>query len=52
MDESKVKQLEDKLRQLFANATQSQEENNSVSRPANATRVIRRRKGHPDMKIA
>lgn len=52
MDESKVKQLEDKLRQLFATASQAQDEGNSMPRPVSNTRVIRRRKGQPDTKIA
>lgn len=53
MDEAKKKQLEAKLRQMFLNATnQTQEEDRPTPRKSSNIRVIRRRKGEPDMQIA
>jgi hypothetical protein len=52
MDEAKKKQLEAKLRQMFLNATQPQEEDRPTPCKPRNIRVIRRRKGEPDMQIA
>jgi hypothetical protein len=52
MDEAKKKQLEAKLRQMFLNASQPQEEDRPTSNKPRNIRVIRRRKGEPDMQIA
>jgi hypothetical protein len=52
MDEAKKKQLEAKLRQMFLNASQPQEEDQPAPRNPRKIRVIRRRKGEPDMQIA
>jgi len=52
MDEAKKKQLEAKLRQMFLNASQPQEEDRPTPRKSRNIRVIRRRKGEPDMQIA
>jgi hypothetical protein len=53
MDEKKRKKLEEQLRQLFAQADLSADPKRPVteSRPS-GVRVIRRRKGAPDMQIA
>lgn len=52
MDEAKKKQLEAKLRQMFNNASFTQEEDRPTLRKPRNIRVIRRRKGEPDMQIA
>jgi hypothetical protein len=52
MDEYKKKQLEAKLRQMFLNASQTPEENRPTPCKPSGIRVIRRRKGEPDMQIA
>ena len=52
MDEAKKKQLEAKLRQMFLNASQTQESDRPTPRKLPNIRVIRRRKGEPDMQIA
>jgi hypothetical protein len=52
MDEAKKKQLEAKLRQMFLNASQPQEEDRPTPKQPRNIRVIRRRKGEPDMQIA
>lgn len=52
MDEAKKRQLEAKLRQMFLNASQPQEEDQPTPNKPRNIRVIRRRKGEPDMQIA
>ena len=52
MDESKKKQLEAKLRQMFLIASQTPEESRPTPCKPRGIRVIRRRKGEPDMQIA
>jgi hypothetical protein len=52
MDEAKKRQLEAKLRQMFLNASQTQEEDRPTPCKPRNIRVIRRRKGEPDMQIA
>jgi hypothetical protein len=53
MDAKKRKKLEEQLRQLFAQADQSTDPKRPIteSKPS-VIRVIRRRKGVPDMQIA
>jgi hypothetical protein len=52
MEAEKKKRLEDQLRQMLAKATnRSQENTPSVTAKPRSTRVIRRRKGQPDIKI-
>jgi hypothetical protein len=52
MDEAKKKQLEAKLRQMFLNASQPEEETRPTPCKPSGIRVIRRRKGEPDTQIA
>jgi len=52
MEEEKKKLLEKKLNQLIAEANVSRSEIRSIPNPQNNARVIRRRKGKPDMKVA
>lgn len=52
MDEAKKKQLEAKLRQMFLSASQAQKDERPTLCKLRGTRVIRRRKGEPDMQIA
>ena len=53
MEESKRQEIEEKLRQLIQLANRSQQENRPTSpAPLGNPRVIRRRKGEPDLQIA
>jgi len=52
MDASKRKQLEAKLYQLLAENDQSKNENSSVRSISTGARVIRRRKGKPDLQVS
>lgn len=52
MDEAKRKMIEAKLSELFAQADRVGRDNSPAKSGACATRVIRRRKGKPDVRIA
>jgi hypothetical protein len=52
MDEAKKQQLEAKLRQMLLSASQAQKVERPTPSKLQGTRVIRRRKGEPDMQIA
>jgi hypothetical protein len=52
MDEDKIKKIEAQLRQLLKTADATAEEKPTTRRAATGHRVIRRRKGQPDVKIA
>lgn len=51
MEEDKRKKIEDKLRQMILLENKSQDETQSVKIKPSGARVIRRRKGLPDMQI-
>ena len=51
MEEAKLKKIEERLYQLFAKADETRNEKPSVKRTSNGVRVIRRRKGKPDLYI-
>ena len=52
MDEAKRKEIEAKLCQLFAQIDRTQNEESPSIRISTGARVIRRRKGEPDMHIS
>ena len=52
MDEAKKRMIEAKLCELFAQAERVGLENASTKSISGGTRVIRRRKGKPDVRIA
>ena len=52
MEEEKKKRLEDQLRMLIAEANLEKDQEGPIQKKANSVRVIRRRKGQPDMLIA
>ncbi|MFZ0725466.1 MAG: hypothetical protein WAM61_06730 [Desulfobacterales bacterium] len=52
MDEAKRKMIEAKLCELFAQAERVGLQNAPLKSTSGATRVIRRRKGNPDVHIA
>ncbi len=52
MDENKIKKIEAQLRQLLKSADAAPNEKRPLRRVATGHRVIRRRKGQPDVKIA
>jgi hypothetical protein len=52
MDEDKIKKIEAQLRQLLKSADAAPNEKQTTRRTATGHRVIRRRKGQPDVKIA
>lgn len=49
MNEEKRKQIEAKLYQLFAETDQDKNFKTQAKRKSSGTRVIRRRKGQPDL---
>ena len=51
MDENKIKKIEAQLRQLLKSADAAPQEKEATRR-SSGHRVIRRRKGQPDLKIA
>ena len=51
MEEAKLKKIEERLYQLFAKVDETRNEKPSVKRTSNGVRVIRRRKGKPDLYI-
>jgi len=51
MDEAKRKKIEAKLNRLFAQADQTKKDASPAKRSGGGTRVIRRRKGKPDLHI-
>ncbi len=51
MKESRMKEIEKKLQQLIISETKSKNERNHTKSKSNCARVIRRRKGTPDLKI-
>ncbi|MDJ0857362.1 MAG: hypothetical protein QNI89_02315 [Desulfobacterales bacterium] len=52
MDENKIKRIEAQLRQLLKTADAAPQEKQPTRRNSTGHRVIRRRKGQPDVKIA
>ncbi len=52
MEQNKRRRIEEKLRKMFVLANQSQEDSPSKKSRPRGVRVIRRRKGLPDMQIA
>lgn len=52
MDEAKRKKLEAKLHQLLVQSDQTRDEEIPAPYVARGARVIRRRKGNPDLHIA
>ncbi|MDJ0811634.1 MAG: hypothetical protein QNJ48_06675 [Desulfobacterales bacterium] len=52
MDEDKIKKIEAQLRQLLKSAEAAPSEKQPLRRSTTGHRVIRRRKGQPDVKIA
>lgn len=52
MDESKIKELEIKLREMFENNVQKPSRQAQKESQANTAFVIRRRKGQADKRIA
>ncbi|MDJ0989426.1 MAG: hypothetical protein QNI85_05390 [Desulfobacterales bacterium] len=52
MDEDKIKKIEAQLRQLLKTADTALQEKQPTRRSRTGHRVIRRRKGQPDVKIA
>lgn len=52
MDENKIKRIEAQLRQLLKSADAAPNEKRPLRRATTGHRVIRRRKGQPDVKIA
>jgi hypothetical protein len=52
MDENKIKKIEAQLRQLLKSADATTDQKHTPRRTATGHRVIRRRKGQPDVKIA
>ena len=52
MDEAKIKKIEAQLRQLLKSADAAPNEKQSRPSISTGPRVIRRRKGQPDVKIA
>jgi hypothetical protein len=53
MEEAKRKRLEEKLRQMFMDADQSEDKSRLPTEiKTSGPRVIRRRKGTPDMQVS
>ncbi|MDX9788328.1 MAG: hypothetical protein RBT11_16230 [Desulfobacterales bacterium] len=52
MDQNKIKELEAKLHQLFAQDSQTKDKTSPAKSTVSGARVIRRRKGKPDLHIA
>jgi hypothetical protein len=52
MDANKRKQIEAKLLQLFTQTDTNQQNNSSTKTTAPVVKVIRRRKGKPDLQVA
>ncbi|MBL0713540.1 MAG: hypothetical protein JJV98_07535 [Desulfosarcina sp.] len=52
MDEAKIKKIEAQLRQLLKTADATSNVKQTLRRTTTGHRVIRRRKGQPDVKIA
>jgi hypothetical protein len=52
MDENKRKQIEAKLLQLFTQTDQNQNNQSLSKSPPTVVKVIRRRKGRPDLQVA
>ena len=52
MEEAKLKQIEAKLFQLLAQFSQTDNQNAATPKTAPGARVIRRRKGKPDVYIS
>ena len=52
MEESKIMKIEEKLRKMLMSKEQEQNNNKQVNSKLNGARVIRRRKGLPDMLIS
>jgi hypothetical protein len=51
MEESRMKEIEEKLQHLIISETKSKDERKHTKSKSNGARVIRRRKGTPDLKI-
>lgn len=51
MDEKKRKKIEAKLFQLFTQTSQSQDAGSHADRTPTVVKVIRRRKGKPDLQV-
>jgi hypothetical protein len=51
MEESRMKKIEEKLQQLIVSETKSKDERKHTKSKSNGAKVIRRRKGTPDLKI-
>ena len=51
MEQAKLKKIEERLYQLFARADETRNEKPYVKRTTSGVRVIRRRKGKPDLYI-
>ena len=51
MDPDKIKELEARLHQLFAQDNKTEEKSSSAKSSISGVRVIRRRKGKPDLHI-
>jgi hypothetical protein len=52
MDENKKKQIEAKLFQLFTQTDKSQNAGSHARKTPTVVKVIRRRKGKPDLQVA
>lgn len=52
MEEKKRKMIEDKLRLMFEQANRTERESRPARIVSGGVRVIRRRKGKPDLQIA
>ncbi len=52
MNENKRKQIEARLIQLFSQTDKQRNDNSSSSRRPTVVKVIRRRKGKPDLQVA
>ncbi len=51
MEEAKLKKIEERLYQLFAKFGETRNEKPPVKRTSSGVRIIRRRKGKPDLHI-
>lgn len=52
MEESKRKEIEEKLRKMLMSEDKTQHKNEQIWNSLSGARVIRRRKGSPDVAIA
>ncbi len=51
MDENRMKEIEEKLHQMIVFANKSKDKNQRAKSKSNGAKVIRRRKGSPDIKV-